>query len=200
MTGMASQAITRCTREQYLAIERAAPFRSEYVAGDIVAMSGASRAHNMITLNVGAALNAQLQTGPCEAYVADMRVNVGAAFFYPDVIVACEEIHLLDDHQDTLLNPTVIFEVLSPSTEAYDRGEKFARYSEIPSLQDFVFVSQERFRIEHLARVDGGKWLLSVYTEPDSVLDLSSVGCRITLADAYRKVKIETTHSAADIP
>lgn len=185
---MASHPVTRYTPEQYLEIERAAAFRSEYISGDMVAMSGASRPHNVISGNLHAALHNALELQPCEVYMNNMRVNVGAAFFYPDVVVACPEIQLLDDHADTLLNPTVIIDVLSPSTEAYDRGEKFARYSEIPSLQDYILVSQDRCRIEQFARQSGGKWLLSVFTTPESIVDLSAIGCDLKVANAYRKV------------
>jgi Uma2 family endonuclease len=179
-------------------MERAAEFKSEYVGGEIFMMAGASLRHNRIVLNIGAALSESLATGRCEPFVSDMRVNVGAAYFYPDVVVVCGEIELVGNIQDTLLNPTVIFEVLSPSTEGFDRGEKFARYAEIPSLQDYILVSQDHCRIEHYTRHADDKWLFAPYAKPDATVDLPSIGCIVRAEDVYRKVEWESEEGASN--
>jgi len=134
------------TPAEYLELERAAERKSEYLDGRIRAMTGASRAHNLIALNIGAELRTQLRGRSCEAYVADMRVKVSSTglYTYPDVVVACEPIQLEDAYLDTLLNPTVIVEVLSPSTEAYDRGDKLAQYRRLESLRECLLWHRTR--------------------------------------------------------
>ena len=148
------------TPEEYLAVERASETRSEYFAGDIVAMTGASRAHNLIVLNVGAELRAQLRGRACESYVEGMRVKVVAAgvYTYPDVVVVCGEPVFEDEQVDTVLNPTLIVEVLSPSTERYDRGRKLEHYRKIPSLSEYILIAQDARRIEWYTRQEGGLW------------------------------------------
>jgi Uma2 family endonuclease len=145
---------TRYTPEQYLERERTAEFRSEYISGEVFAMAGASFDHGIIISNVTRSLNTQLEDEPCIVILNDLRVqaNVTGPYFYPDIVVVCDEPRFGDDRQDTLLNPTVIIEVLSPSTEADDRGEKFVYYRRIPSLQEYVLVSQNTPRIERFVR------------------------------------------------
>src|ERR1035441_2998811 len=142
---MATPPKTFLTPEQYLEIERKAEFRSEYYGGEMFAMSGARRGHNLIAWNLAGELRQQLRERPCEAYQHDMRVRVSTAglYAYPDTVIVCGEPQFLDETQDTLLNPTVIVEVLSPSTEAYDRGDKFELYRAIPSLTYYLLVSSE---------------------------------------------------------
>jgi len=181
---------THYSPEEYLALEREAEYRSEYVDGEIVAMAGASRRHNLISLNVAAELHGQLKGRPCETYAADMRLGVDLArhYTYPDVAVVCGEPEFLDDGNfDILLNPTVLVEVLSPTTEDYDRGRKVARYRRLGTLTDYVLVAQDRMQVEHYRR-EGMNWLLSEYSEPDAVVDLPAVGCRLTLAEIYARV------------
>jgi Uma2 family endonuclease len=134
------------TPEEYLAIERDSAEKHEYVAGEVVAMAGASRRHNLIQTDTGTSLNVQLRDRPCEVYPSDMRVKVSTLgiYTYPDITVVCGEPDLEDAEQDTLLNPTVIIEVLSPATERYDRGLKFHRYQLIPSLRDYLLIAQDR--------------------------------------------------------
>jgi Uma2 family endonuclease len=153
----------RYTPEQYLDIERAADYKSEYFDGEIFAMAGASEEHNTITFNLSGALVPQLRGTGCRGYAGDMRVKVDASglYTYPDVVVVCGERHFTDDHLDTLTNPTLIVEVLSPSTEGYDRGQKFANYRRIPSLETYVLVAQDRAHIEKFERRPDGQWLLS---------------------------------------
>jgi len=179
------------TPEEYLALERKAATKSEYVNGEIYAMAGASREHNLIAGNLFAELRAQLRERPCETYMSDMRVRVRpiGLYTYPDVVVVCGRPKFEDAQVDVLVNPTVIVEVLSPSTEAYDRGEKFAHYRYLESLQEYVLVAQDRMRVEHYARL-GQQWLLTAFSRPDEVLVLPSLECAVTLADIYARVEL----------
>jgi Uma2 family endonuclease len=140
---MSLQAKQRLTPEEYLARERQVDTKSEFYDGELFAKAGASRSHNLIVGNVTGELRAQLRGRPCEVYPADMRVKVSETglYAYPDVVVVCGEPRFEDEHLDTLLNPTVIVDVLSPSTEAYDRGEKFAQYRKLASLREYVLIA-----------------------------------------------------------
>jgi Uma2 family endonuclease len=186
------------TPGEYLALERNAEFKSEYIDGEIIAMSGASREHNLVGGNIFAFLHAQLRGRSCEVYFNDMRLGVDLArhYTYPDVAVVCGEPEFADDQFDTLLNPTVLVEVLSPSTEDYDRGRKFARYRALGTLVDYVLVAQDQMHVEHFTR-DGMRWTLTELGEPDAVLDLPSIGCHLTLAEIYERVKL---NPEADLP
>ena len=187
---MSTQPKTFLTPEQYLEIERLAEFKSEYYQGEMFAMSGAREAHNLIVLNLAAALHQQLRTRPCRAYMSDMRVRVSATglYTYPDVLAVCGEPQFLDDRRDTLLNPNLIVEVLSPSTEAYDRGRKFEHYRSVESLSEYLVVSSERVSAELFTRQPDGRFLLTAAGRLEDSLDLQSVGCRLALADLYEKV------------
>ncbi len=177
------------TPEEYLARERKALNKSEYRDGRIYAMPGASRAHNLITVHVTGELYIQLRTRSCEVYPSDMRVKVsaGGLYTYPDVIVVCDEPRFEDGHFDTLLNPTVLIEVLSPSTAAYDRGEKFRRYQYLDSLCEYVLVSRDRIRVEHYLRQEDG-WELAEFRSLSDVFQLVSIGCELSLQAIYAKV------------
>jgi Uma2 family endonuclease len=178
------------TPEQYLEIDRAAEIRSEYIDGEMFAMSGVRLPHTIIAFALGAALLAALRDRGCIVAGTHLRVRVSkdGPFFYPDVFVCCGEPQLADDYKDTLLNPTVIFEVLSPSTEAYDRGKKFAAYRRIDSLREYVLVSQTEPILEAYAKGPEGTWILKEFSGPDAICHLQSVGCDIALADIYRDV------------
>lgn len=185
---MSSRPKQHYSAAEYLARERGAESRSEYVNGEILAMAGASRAHNRITLNIGSLLTAQTRETPCEPFASDMRVRVSALrYTYPDAVVACEP-----DYEnavlDVLLNPIVIFEVLSPSTEADDRGWKFAHYRRLATLTDFVLISQERPFIEHFTRFGMDLWTLREVSGLDETLALPSISCALPLADIYDRV------------
>jgi Uma2 family endonuclease len=182
----------RLSREEYLAWERAAETKHELRGGEVVAMSGASREHNIIALNMGALLNTQLRDRTCEVYNADMRVAVEVIgdYTYPDVVVVCGEPRFEDGAFDILTNPTVLVEVLSPSTEDYDRGNKFTAYRQIASLRDYVLVAQDRVIVEHYSRRGEQEWLLVILTSQDSTLHLDSIGCELPLAEIYRKVPL----------
>ena len=178
------------TPAEYLARERVAETKSEYLNGEIVAMTGASRRHNLIAGNLYREVSGQLRTGPCESYVGDMRVRVSATglYTYPDVVVACPPIDFEDAEADTLLNPVVIVEVLSPSTEAYDRGAKFRQFRRLESLREYVLVAQDAARIERYVR-QGDLWVLSDVSGLDAALTLEAIGCTVSLADIYDKVR-----------
>ncbi len=178
------------TAQEYLERERAAEHRSEYWAGEMFAMAGASEAHNRIVTNVSGELRAQLKSRPCKTYSSDMRVKVEATglYTYPDVVVVCGVARFEDDYRDTLLSPTVIVEVLSPSTEAYDRGEKFAHYRRIPSLTDYLLAAQDKVRVEHFVRQPDGQWLLSEVSDLHGSLAIASVDCTLQIAEVYDKV------------
>ncbi len=186
---MTAVAKKRLTAEEYLVIERQAEFRSEYFAGEMFAMSGASREHNLIALNLGGELREQLKDRSCEAYTTDMRVRIPSGLYtYPDVVVVCGSPKFDDAHVDTLLNPLVLIEVLSESTADYDRGTKFKHYRQITSLREYVLVDQATAQIEHFALGFDGKWSLTEIAGLDKTLSLDSIGCQIPLAEVYRKV------------
>jgi len=180
--------------EEYLAAEREAATRSEYFNGEVYAMAGASREHNQITFNIAGGLHAQLRGRPCVAYVNDMRLKVSETglYAYPDVMALCGEPHFEDSAADTLTNPSVIIEVLSESTERYDRGDKFAHYRRLASLRDYVLVSQRRPRLEHYTR-RGEDWVLHEIDGLDAVLRLPDIGCELPLADIYDKLTFAVT-------
>jgi Uma2 family endonuclease len=180
----------RLSPEEYLALERRSEEKHEFLDGEMFAMTGASRRHNLIALNIAASLHSQLDGRPCEAYMGDMRIGVAATglYTYPDVVVVCGEPHLADDSFDTLLNPTLIVEVISPSTEGYDRGKKFAHYRTIESLAEIVLVSQERIEVERFSRQPEGGWLLLEANRLEERLPLPAIGCELSLAGIYKRV------------
>jgi Uma2 family endonuclease len=182
--------ITRFTPEQYLAMERKADFKSEYDGGFITAMAGASRKHNLISLNFASEIRSQLRSRPCEAYIGDMRLCVSPTrlYTYPDVMAVCGEGQYLDADVDTLLNPTMIAEVLSDSTESYDRGRKFGHYRQLASLQEYVLVAQDEVKVERFTRREDD-WVLSIFTSLDDTLRLSSIDCEIALREIYDRVE-----------
>jgi Uma2 family endonuclease len=190
------------TPEEYLAAERRAKVKSEYLSGQVYAMAGGSEAHNTVTVNVTTSLNVQLRDRPCRVYASDMRVQVSTTglYTYPDVAVVCGEREFMDDRRDTLLNPIVIFEVLSPSTSDYDRGEKFAHYRRLPSLAEYVLVAQDRYRIEHYLRRSEEQWLFSEVSGPKATLNLVSIDCRLPLAEIYAKLDLTPPTSEAGGP
>ena len=190
----------RFTPQEYLALERKSETRNEYYNGEIFAMAGASREHNLIVANLLRDIGNQLEDRPCESYSSHMRVSIEATglYTYPDVSVVRGEPRFQDREVDTLLNPTVIVEVLSPSTEAYDRGDKFRHYRRIDSLREFVLISQDRMMVERYTR-QGNDWVLSDLTDPDQVLRLESIGCQIPLGRIYAKIKFPEP-GAAEVP
>jgi Uma2 family endonuclease len=181
------------TPQDYLAWERQQETRHEWFDGQVYAMTGASREHNLLCGNVFAALHGQLRGRPCEVYNNDMRVKVSetGVYTYPDIVAACAELRFEDAEVDTLLNPVLIIEVLSDSTERYDRGAKFAHYRNLSSLQDYLLVAQAECRVEHYRRQDLNHWLLSEYRGLDDMIELVSVNGRLLVADVYERVPVQ---------
>src|SRR5215218_8395755 len=178
------------TLEEYLALERAAEYKSEYLDGQILAMSVASKAHNIITAHLVRLLDTQFDGQPCQVYGSDMRVRVSATglYTYPDVSALCGAQQFSGAHQDSLLNPMVIFEVLSPSTELYDRTEKFDHYRRLESLTNYVLVAQDRVRVDHYT-LRGDSWILNTITRLDETLHLTAIDAALPLAFVYANVE-----------
>jgi Uma2 family endonuclease len=187
---MSSRRKTFLTPEEYLAVERRSEVKSEYLAGEVFAMVGASRRHNLIVSNIIRALGNQLLDRPCNVYPSDRRVKVSrlGKYTYPDVVVACDEESFDDAENDTLLDPVVIFEVLSESAEAYDRGKKFEHYQYVESLREYLLVSQEPYRVEQFVRRGERDWHYFEYHAAGDVLRLDAAGCELALEDVYAKV------------
>ena len=187
MSTLAAQ--TYLTPAEYIDLERKAVTKSEYLSGQIVAMSGASNAHNIITMNTSYQLYDQLLDRDCLVYASDMRVRVHdpISYFYPDLTVVCGEPRFEDDVFDTLLNPTVVIEVLSPSTAAYDRREKFTRYQQIASLKEYILISQNRIYLEHHLRQED-QWRATEFQKLEDVVPVPSIECELLLGHVYRRV------------
>ena len=187
---MSAHAQPRLTPEEYLEIERAADFRSEYYNGCMYAMSGSSPNHIRINTNITGQLWSALRTRNCMLGSNDFRVRVSprGLYTYPDIVVVCGELQYAGNPKDTLINPTFILEILSPSTEAYDRGFKFTQYRTIESLEEYVLVSQTEPRVEVYRRQSGGTWLFADASGLHSSVRFESIDCVIGLADIYEKV------------
>jgi Uma2 family endonuclease len=194
-----SAAPARATIHQYLTLERAGLERHEYVDGEIIAMAGETLAHGIISLNIGGLLFVQLKGTPCFAVSKDTKVRSGLGvvsartasgmFSYPDILVVCGEPEYLDEHHDVINNPVVIVEVLSKSTESFDRGEKFRRYKNWnPTLKDYVLVSQDRALVEHFGRQPDDSWFHQEHAGLDATVILSSISCTLKLADIYDRI------------
>lgn len=185
MTSVAIQ--TQLTPEEYLTRERKAIVKSEYVSGKIIAMAGASYQHTVITMNISGELYGQLKDRECTVHTNDLRVKASAtsSYFYPDIVLVCDKPRFEDDTFDTLLNPILIIEVLSPSTEDYDRIDKFSHYQKLASLQEYILVSQDEVHVEHYMR-HGTLWKPTEYRSLENVLSLTSIDCELFLTDIYR--------------
>jgi len=190
------------TPQEYLARERQAETKSEYLRGEVFAMSGASREHNLIVGNISRELGEQLRDRQCEVYQSDMRVKVSPTglYTYPDVTVVCGEPEFEDAEVDTLLNPKVLVEVLSPSTADYDRGGKFTHYRRLPSLHEYVLISQDRLLVEHYLRQRQDEWLLTEESSLQDTLVLPSIDCRLPLSEIYLKVRFPSEDASSPAP
>lgn len=187
------------SESDYLAMERRSDVKHEYFRGELFAMAGASREHNLIVLNLGSELRRVLRDRPCEVYPSDMRVQVTASglYTYPDVTVVCDPPRFTDDARDTLLNPSALFEVLSDTTEAYDRGGKFEQYRRLDSLQSYVLLSQHRPLVEAFHKQAGGGWVLHEHNA-GGTLHLASLNATLAIDEIYLKVFSNTaTNSSA---
>ncbi len=190
----------RFTIEQYLEWERQADEPSEFVDGEIYAMAGESGAHADISMNLAGMLQSQLKGSECRARTKDTKVRSGAVkeqfgrgmISYPDMVVICGEVEYHDNHKDIILNPQVVFEVLSESTEEFDRGTKFMRYRTFnPTLTDYILIAQNEPHVEHYRRRENGEWLLREYDGLDPALTIDSINCTIPLSDLYDRISFE---------
>jgi Uma2 family endonuclease len=187
----------RFTVEEYLAFERAADERHEYLDGVIYAMAGESPNHGRISMNLSVSLGSQLRGSPCEAFSKDTKVRCGpyrahtreGLYAYPDLIVVCGAMQFHSQAQDVLVNPTLIVEVLSPSTEAFDRGDKLHRYRRwLPTLTDYVLVAQDQPLLDHYQRTTTGRWELETLEGLNAHLHLPGIGCTVPLAEVYERI------------
>ena len=180
------------TREEYLAFERTSEIKHEFLRGEVFAMSGASRSHNRVTLNIAASLLNQLSGLPCEPYSNDMRVKVNPTglYTYPDVVVACDDPQFEDAEVDTLLTPAVIIEVLSETTKDYDRGGKWKHYRQIESLKRYLVISPTSMEIEMHTRNDDDSWRLTDHRPADDVV-ITAIDCRLKWDEVYARVTFE---------
>ena len=190
---MSQQVKSYVSPEQYLVLERKAEYKSEYLHGEIFAMTGASRKHNLIGGNIIGELNLQLKGKPGEVYPSDMRVKVAASglYTYPDVVVVCDQPQFEDDYLDTLLNPTVLFEILSTSTERYDRIAKSGYYRTLESLTEHLLVAQDEVHVEQYVKQADGQWPLFDLRSIDAAIELESIACTLALRDVYDKVSLD---------
>ncbi len=184
--------IAYITPSDYLSLERQAEYKSEYFDGEIFAMTGASEAHNQIVTNLTIEIGTQFKKRPCKVYANDMRVKVNPTglYTYPDIVAVCEQRHFDDDQKDTLLNPTVIIEVLSSSTADYDRGTKFEQYRTLESLKEYILIAQNKYHIEHYVRQANQQWLLSETNDLQDTIELPSIQCSLAVSDVYDKVEM----------
>jgi Uma2 family endonuclease len=181
------------TEERYLAFERESDQKHEYLDGQIYALAGASPNHNRIVISTVGSLYNQLRARPCEVFSSDMRVKVSMTglYTYPDISIVCGDAKFDSERGDTLLNPTVLIEVLSPSTESYDRGKKFKHYRTLESLREYLLIAQDSLAIDHYVRQADGHWLLTDISQPHSLVELRSIECTLLAADVYEKVSFE---------
>jgi len=188
---MATAALNRYTPEEYLALERHAEFRSEYLNGRIIAMTGASLEHASIVLALGSALRDRVRALGCRVYLNDVRAHVAplSGYVYPDVMVVCGHPEVLDTQPPSLTNPDLVIEVLSKTTEAYDRGEKFAAYKQVGSLKEYGLVDSRRARVDRYAR-RGDFWVHAAATGLDEAVEFSSLGCALSLREIYADVEL----------
>jgi Uma2 family endonuclease len=185
--------------DEYLALERESEERHEYLDGQIYEMAGESPEHGAICINISGQLYNQLRGRECQVFSKDMKVRSGPTpkrghttkglFSYPDLLVVCGKLKFHDEHRDVLLNPAVIIEVLSPTTEAFDRGEKWSRYQTwLPELSDYILVSQLKPQIDHFHRAENGQWIYSLVRELEGSLHLASIDCTLQLAEVYDRI------------
>jgi Uma2 family endonuclease len=190
-----AQKSPRVNEAEYLRLERLAEFKSEFFDGEMFAMAGGTRAHSLIAINLAAELRDRFKATDCVTYNADLRIKVAATglLTYPDISVVCGVQRFLDEEEDTLLNPGVIIEVLSDSTEAYDRGKKFEHYRQIATCREYLLVSQKEPRIEQFVRQPNGEWILKEASGLDAAITLPSLGIVLRLAEVFAKVQFTPT-------
>lgn len=187
----------RYTAEEYLELERQAEYKSEFVDGEIFAFAGASESHNLIATNCTGELRQQLKGKPCKLYSSDMRVQLAESrrYTYPDVLVTCGDAEFVDEKRDTLTNPTLITEILSPSTEGYDRGKKFESYRQLSSLQTYMIISQDKPLVEVFERQEDESWRFNAYRGLNASVPLPTLGCNLSLREVYDRIDFEAEES-----
>jgi Uma2 family endonuclease len=189
---MGEPALKYYTIEDYLAFERASEIKHELFKGEIFDMAGASLNHNKLQINFTTAVGSFLKGKSCDVFGSDLRIHVpfNGLFTYPDAIIICSDPQLMDEEFDTLLNPSVIVEILSPATQRYDRGEKFMLYRSIPSLQEYILIDSESIRIEHYKRNSDNTWLLQEWKERTDTLMIDTIGLSLSMEELYSGVRI----------
>ena len=188
---MSAIAKTRMSVEDYLTNENAAPFKSEFYDGEVFAMAGASHTHNFVKHNLERAIGNRLESGPCRAASSDQRVRIERTglFTYPDIVILCGKPKFSPRDPLAIVNPTAIFEILSPTTEDYDRGTKFKQYRQIPGFREYVLVAQDEAAVERHTLQPDGSWNLTSIEGIAESLELGSVGITIPLAEVYRDIE-----------
>ena len=188
---MSTLTVTHVTPEEYLAAERLSETRSEYLDGGVYPMTGGTVDHNRITINLILELSAQLRSADCHVHATDLKVRLPESrkFFYPDVMVVCGELQYHDERKDIITNPVLVVEVLSPGTEAFDRGVKFQAYQTIESLKEYLLVAQNKPFVEQFVRTEGGKWMYAAAAGLEGSLTLPSVECTLNLGSVYKRVE-----------
>lgn len=183
----------KMTASEYLAIERKAELKSEFYNGEMFAMAGASRQHNEIKENLIGELFTRLKGGKCRTYSSDQRVKIDRTglYTYPDIVIVCSQVEFDPLDPDTLTNPQVVIEVLSKTTESYDRGTKFQHYKRLPSVKEYVLVNQDRVQVDRFVRQQDETWVMTTFDPPENNFTLVTVDVQIPLTDIYRGVKLE---------
>ena len=194
---VAVEKLNYMSEAEYLEFERHSTIKHEFFNGQIFAMTGASISHNRISSNINGILHRQLRNKDCEAFVSEMRVYVPTTglYTYPDISIVCGDPLLQDNVFDTLLNPLILIEILSPSTEAYDRGEKFQHYRSIASLREYLLIAQHQAHIDHYRLNDHNQWVLTDKVGLEATLELESISCTLPLAEVYEKVVFPSRES-----
>lgn len=180
------------TEEEYLIFEAQSEERHEYYQGEIYAMAGGSVEHAQVMMNASTGISYRLRGRKCQALGSDMRIQIESSglYTYPDISIACDDLDRYKGRTDTITNPVVIIEVLSPDTASYDRGEKFGFYREIPTLQEYLLIAATKMQVEHYRRQPSGQWLLTIYNKPDDAVLIESIGERIPMAELYDRVEL----------
>ena len=181
----------RITSAEYLELERAAQYKSEFYQGEMIEMVGASLIHNRVKDNLVRAFGNRLSNGPCQEFSSDAKIYVDrtGSYFYPVVVVVCGKPEVQDGKGDVLLNPVVVVEILSPSTESFDRGMKFLHYQRVPSLREYLIVSQDQPLVQRYVRHDDNSWLLNSFEGLEVTLELKSIPVSIPMADVYGRIE-----------
>jgi Uma2 family endonuclease len=197
---MTAQPQPYLTSEEYLAFERMSAEKHEYLAGSMYAMGGGSARHNRIAGSTYATLYAQLRRRNCTVYPSDMRVKAlqTGLYTYPDITIVCGNEQFEDSKEDSLLNPTIVIEVLSPSTEKYDRGKKFQHYRTILSLREYILIAQDDYHIERFVRQSDNTWVYSEATKQEEVIELTTIQCTLHLEEVYEQVTFIITEESEE--